>query len=116
MNKALIVARHEFTTMISRTGFLVMTALVPIGMLLLVGGIGAYVFFTSGEDDEPESQTVGYVDLAGVIAEPGTIGLTEYVPIESEDQARAAVASGELDVAYVIQRDYISTGQVTFRS
>ena len=113
MNKALIVARHEFTTMISRTGFLVMTALVPIGMLLLVGGIGAYAFFiVSDEDEIPEIQTVGYVDLAGVIAEPGTIGLTEYVPIESEDQARAVVASGELDAAYVIQSDYISTGQV----
>lgn len=113
MNKALVVARHEFTTMISRTGFLVMTALVPVAMLLLVGGIGAYVFFTSGEDDEPESRAVGYVDLAGVISEPGTMGTTEYVPIESEDQARAAVASGELDAAYVIQSDYVSTGQVT---
>ena len=112
MNKALIVARHELTTMLSRTGFLVMTALVPVGMLLLVGGIGAYVFFTSGEDDEPESRTVGYVDLAGVISEPGTLGNTEYVPIESEDQARAAVASGELDAAYVIGPDYISTGRV----
>ena len=112
MNKALIVARHEFTTMISRTGFLVMTALVPISMLLLVGGIGAYVYFTSGEDDVPDSQTVGYVDLAGVISEPGTIGTTEYVPIENEEQARAAVASGELDAAYVIQHDYISTGQI----
>lgn len=113
MNKALVVARHEFTTMISRTGFLVMTALVPIGMLLLVGGIGAYVFFTSGEDDEPESRTVGYVDLAGVINEPGTIGLTEYVPVQTQDEARAAVASGDLDVAYVIELDYLSTGRVT---
>lgn len=112
MNKALIVARHEFTTMISRTGFLVMTALVPIGILLLVGGIGAYVYFTAGEDDESESRTVGYVDLAGVVSEPGTIGTTEYVPIQSEDQARGAVASGELDAAYVIQPDYISTGLV----
>lgn len=112
MNKALVVARHELTTMLSRTGFLVMTALVPIGMLLLVGGIGAYVFFTSAEDDEPESRTVGYVDLADVITEPGTIGTTEYVPIRNEDQARAAVASGEIDAAYVIERDYISTGRV----
>ncbi len=112
MNKALIVARHELTTMLSRTGFLVMTALVPAGVLLLVGGIGAYIFFTSGEDDEPESRTVGYVDLAGVISEPGTLGTTEYVPIQSEDQARAAVASGELDAVYVIGRDYISTGRV----
>ena len=112
MNKALVVARHELTTMLSRTGFLVMTALVPVGMLLLVGGIGAYVFFTSGEDDEPESRVVGYVDLAGVISEPGTIGTTEYVPIGNEDQARAAVASGGLDAAYVIGRDYISTGRV----
>ena len=113
MNKALVIARHEFTTMISRTGFLVMTALVPAAMLLLVGGIGAYVFFTSGEDDEPESRTVGYVDLADVIVEPGTIGTTEYVPIESEDQAVAAVAFGEFDAAYVIQRDYLSTGRIT---
>ncbi len=112
MNKAWVVARHELTTMLSRTGFLVMTALVPVGMLLLVGSIGAYVLFTSGEDDEPESRLVGYVDLAGVISEPGTLGTTEYVPIRSEDQARAAVASGELDAAYVIGRDYISTGRV----
>lgn len=112
MNKAWVVARHELTTMLSRTGFLVMTALVPVGMLLLVGGIGAYVFFTSGEDDEPEPRLVGYVDLVGVISEPGTLGTTEYVPIRSEDQARAAVASGELDAAYVIEHDYISTGRV----
>ena len=112
MNKTMVVARHELTTMLSRTGFLVMTALVPIAMLLLVGGIGAYVFFTSGEDDEPDSRTVGYVDLAGVISEPGTLGATEYVPLRSEDQARAAVASGEFDAAYVIPQDYVSTGRV----
>ncbi len=112
MNKTMVVARHELTTMLSRAGFLIMTALVPVGMLLLVGGIGAYVFFTSGEDDEPDSQTVGYVDLAGVISEPGTLRTTEYVPIENEDQARAAVASGDLDAAYVIGHDYISTGRV----
>ncbi len=112
MNKALVVARHELTTMLSRTGFLVMTALVPVGMLLLVGGIGAYVFFTSGEDDEPESRTVGYVDLAGVISEPGTLGTTEFMPLRSEDEARAAVASSEIDAAYVIGHDYISTGRV----
>ncbi len=113
MNKALVVARHEFTTMVSRTGFLVMTALVPIGMLLLVGGIGAYVLLTSRGEEAPEPQRVGYVDLADVIVEPGTIGITEYVPVQSEDQAVAAVASGEFDAAYVIQRDYLSTGRIT---
>ena len=113
MNKALVVARHEFTTMVSRTGFLVMTALVPIGMLLLVGGIGAYILLTSRGEEAPEPQRVGYVDLADVIVEPGTIGITEYVPVQSEDQAVAAVASGEFDAAYVIQRDYLSTGRIT---
>ena len=57
MNKALIVARHELTTMLSRTGFLVMTGLVPIAMLLLVGGllisnylnaISSYLIFWTG--------------------------------------------------------------------
>ena len=113
MNKALIVARHEFTTMISRTGFLVMTALVPIGLLLLVGGIGAYILLTSRGEEAPEPQRVGYVDLADVIVEPGTIGNTEYVPVQSEEQAVAAVASREFDAAYVIQRDYLSTGRIT---
>ncbi len=112
MNKALIVARHELTTMLSRTGFLVMTALVPVAMLLLVGGIGAYVFFTSGEDDAPESRTVGYVDTADVITGYEQLGITTFRPYANETVARTAVAAGDVDAAYVILPIYLQTGTV----
>ena len=98
--------------MVTRAGFLVTTALVPAAVLLFVAGLGVYIVFASGDDDPPDSQIVGYVDLADVIVGPGTVGATEFVAVESDERARAEVAAGTLDAAYVIPPDYLSTGQV----
>ena len=111
MNKALIVARHELATMLSRTSFRVMTALVPVAMLLMIIGVAGYALLTA-DDDAPESRTVGYVDTAGVITGYEQLGITTYTPYTNEIVARTAVAAGDVDIAYVILPTYLVTGTV----
>ena len=111
MNKSLIVARHELTTMLSRTSFRVMTALVPVAILLMIIGVAGYALLTA-DDDAPESRTVGYVDAAGVVTGYEQLGLTTFTPYTNEIVARAAVAAGDVDVAYVILPTYLVTGTV----
>ena len=112
MNKSLIVARHELSTMLSRTSFRVMTALVPGAIILLLVGVGAYFYFFATNDDAPEARTVGYVDTAGVITGYEQLGITTFTPYANEIAARAAVVAGEVDAAYVILPTYLVTGTV----
>ena len=113
MNKSLIVARHELTTMLSRTSFRVMTALVPVSILLMFIGIAVFVAVTGDDPDEaPETRTAGYVDTAGVITGYERLGGTTFTPYVNEIDARAAVAAGDVDVAYVILPNYLTTGSV----
>ena len=95
MNKSLIVARHELTTMLSRTSFRVMTALVPVSILLMFIGIAVFVAVTGDDPDEaPETRTAGYVDTAGVITGYEQLGGTTFTPYVNEIDVRAAVAGG----------------------
>ncbi len=112
MNKSLIVARHELMTMLSRTSFRVMTALVPIAMIILLAGVGAYFYFSADDGTAPDARTVGYVDTADVVTRNEQLGMTTFTPYANEIVARAAVVAGDVDAVYVILPTYLQTGTV----
>jgi ABC-2 type transport system permease protein len=61
---------------------------------------------------------VGYVDHAGVLAEPVPVPVSgarepvEFVPFENESEARAALESGAVQAYYVVAADYDDTRDV----
>ena len=112
MGKTLIVARHELRTMLSRTSYRVMTALIPCAFLLLFIG-GAIFAALAGGEFEPQSRTVGYVDQAGIISGHHEQGLTTFEAFPNESAARQAVAAGDVVAAYVIPPNYMESGSIS---
>lgn len=116
--KVWVVARHEYLTNVRRTGFIVMTAIVPVlGLIALVVGVllapqaqrigeSLASFFDTG------GKRIGIVDHSGQF----TPLLPEYEEtfsaFASDGEAEAAIDAGEVEVVLVIPEDYLETGRV----
>lgn len=117
--KVWTVARHEYLTNIRRTGFIVMTAIVPaLGLVaLLVGAFLAPQARQIGESlasfFDTAGKQVGLVDHSGWF----TPVLPEYQEMftiyPSDAEAEAAVRADEVQVVLVIAEDYLKSGHVT---
>jgi len=116
VSKTWIIARHEYTTNVRRTGFIVFTALVP--MLGLIGLLMVSLF---------GSQVAGYLEREFDYS-PGSLGIVDqqgsFTPILPEHQdhfrsyaslesAQEAIRSGEIEMLLVIAEDYLETGRVS---
>ena len=110
MKKTLIVANQEFRVMLRQTSFRIMTILIPLIGLLAV--LGVMVFQALTVDKEPELTEVGYVDLAGVVTDFQEQGNVSFTPFQSDNEAREALLSDDIERYYVILADYLVTGQV----
>jgi len=110
MNKTLLIFRHEFLHTIKRRGFIIMTLLVPLVMLL---GIGVF-HLISGIAEPPvaEAVTVGYVDNSGDFQGYTQQGRVDLVQLRTPDDATKALLAGDIKEYFVIPLDYISTGVV----
>ena len=113
------VALHECKRHVLRKSFVAILLSLPLTMALMMG-IGALSTRLS-ESDTP----VGYVDKAGLLAEPvpaprrggspdnpGTPDLVPVLPFESEEKARAALEAREIQAYYVLTADYFETNRV----
>lgn len=116
--KVWTIARHEYLTNVRRTGFIVMTALIPalglIALLLIV------LLMPRGDEvaDWLERQfdvgrkPIGVVDRSGYF----TPILPEYretfVLYESQEAAEAALRAEELQAVLVIGEDYLNSGEI----
>ena len=110
MNKTLLIFKHEFLLTIKRRGFIIMTLLVPLVMLL---GIGVF-HLISGIAEPPvaEAVTVGYVDNSGDFQGYAQQGRVDLVQLRTPDDATKALLAGDIKEYFVIPLDYISTGVV----
>jgi ABC-2 type transport system permease protein len=121
MNKTLLVLRHELTTTFRRRSFLIMALGLP---LLAVVVFAVLTFLRSDADgsasssptpDRPEIEVEGYVDQSGLIRTiPDAIPLDHLLAYADEDQAKLALASGEIAAYYVIPTDYVETGELFY--
>ena len=109
MNKTLLILRHEFRHTAKRRGFIVMTVIVPLIVLLLIG-VSQLVSGIAGPTGEV--MTIGYVDELGGFQQYTTQGNITMVRFDTPDDATKALVSGDINEYFVIPSDYISTGVI----
>jgi ABC-2 type transport system permease protein len=109
MNKTLLILRHEFRHTITRRGFIVMTLIVPLIVLLLIG-----VFHLVSGIARPtvEAMSIGYVDELGGFQQYTSQGNITLVRFDTQSGATEALVKGDIKEYFVIPPDYISAGAI----
>ncbi len=109
MNKTLLIFRHEFLHTIKRTGFIIMTLIVPLVALLAIG----VVQLVSGiAKPTVEITTIGYVDESGGFQQYTSQGNITLVRFDTPDDATKALVKSDIKEYFVIPSDYVSTGVI----
>lgn len=121
MKKTLTVLRHELATTLGRRSFLFMAFGVPLLAILIFAGITIVKRESTGSDDATSSQQApqlaveGYVDQSGLIdAIPESIPPGHLLAYAGEEQAKQALATGEIAAYYVIPEDYVERGELLY--
>jgi ABC-2 type transport system permease protein len=110
VHKTSLIFRHEFLKTIRRTGFIVMTLIVPVMGLL---AIGVFMLISAGaRPSVVEMQTIGYVDEIGGFEQHTTQGNIELVGFNTKDEATSAMIKGDVSEYFVIPSDYTTTGVI----
>lgn len=124
MKKILVIARHEFVTVVTRKAFLIATLAFPL-LIMLVGAIRA----TGNESGSMPGSAIGVIDQTGVIdlrlfelivqsrpsAGPGDPSADQRHSVglyPDLDAALAALKSRSVDVVYLVPSDYGSGGKI----
>ena len=122
MTKTLLVLKNEIITLLTRRSFWLVTLVLPLVGTLLFAGVGLITrnaaasqtlsqVFTSPQDPRP----TGYVDLSGLIRQyPTGDPPGKFIPYPSETAARQALQAGRISAFYIVSRDYIRDGKVTY--
>ena len=106
MRKLARIASHEYRRNVFKLSFLITLLSVPLIIALNVG-VGFYM-----ESREHDDSPVGYVDHAGLLAEPraapvsGSREPLDFLPFPAEEEARAALESGQIQAYLVIPEAY----------
>jgi len=121
MNKTLLVLRHELTTTFRRRSFLIMAlglpliAIVVFAVLTFLRSDSEGSASSSPTPDRPELQVEGYVDQSGLIRTiPDALPPDHLLAYADEDQAKVALAAGEIAAYYIIPADYVEMGEVFY--
>jgi ABC-2 type transport system permease protein len=122
MKKILLVFTNEIINVISRPSFWFAALGIPLAGALVFAIVGAInknsgtaaivdQVFTGPTETRPE----GYVDLSGIIREiPETLPPDTFVAYPDEIAARSALAAGEISAFYIVPKDYIQSGWITY--
>lgn len=106
------IAIYEYKRNVFKRSFILALLSVPF-MIALNVGIGLFM-----ESRDNDRSPVGYVDHAGLLADPNPVPVSgsreplEFIPFQTEDGARAALESGDLQAFFVITTDYLETRDV----
>lgn len=121
-HKIWVIARHEYLVNVRRTGFIIMTAIVPVlgivGLLfgtLLAGQarqIGEYLSRQFEIGDKP----IGVIDRSGYFSPILPSYQDNFISYHGEEEARKALSAEQISKALVIGEDYLETGQVVVMS
>jgi ABC-2 type transport system permease protein len=107
MNKTLLIFRHEFRHTIKKKGFIALTLIPPLLILL---GIGVYGMVSGITQPPAEVTEIGYVDEAGGFDQFINQENITLVPFETTEAATEALISGDIKEYFVIPSDFIATG------
>ncbi|MCB2209380.1 ABC transporter permease [bacterium] len=120
MKKIWLVLKTEFINTVSRRSFILTLILVPLIPALILGGVALFGGGDNGQGDitppEPVADVAeGYVDQADIISKlPEWIDQGRLMRYDSEEAARQATQSGELQGFYLIPADYLETGSIQY--
>lgn len=113
--KVWAIIRHEYIANIRRTGFIVMTLIVPVvGLLAMALSVFASqpLLTTLGRLFGPSSQVIAVVDETGYFQPILPEFQDRFVLYPDRAAARAVVDERKVSAALFIPRDYLSTGTV----
>lgn len=117
--KIWVVARHEYVTNVKRTGFIIMTAIVPllgiVGLLFatLLAGQAQQIGDFFAQQFEVGHKPIGVVDHTGYFSPILPDYQDDFVAYASEAQAEEALKAEEISKAMVFPETYLATGEVT---
>lgn len=106
------VANYEYRRNVFKRSFILTLLSVPL-MIALNVGIGLFI-----ESTENDSSPVGYVDQAGLLADPIAAPVTgsrepiTFIPFQTQNDARSALESGDIQAYYILATDYFQTRDV----
>ena len=103
--KALVVAKFEFTKTVRRKGFILGTLGLPL-LILVIMGLSLYT--GAGIGTAMANQTTGYVDGTGFV-EPAS----GYVPYPDLAAGKTALVAGEIHTLVVVPADYLRNRTLT---
>lgn len=119
MSKFWRVARYEYSRHVLRRRFVLAVLSMPALIALTIGLIAIAIALEENKD------AIGYVDKSGLLADPlpaprrgssprnpAVPELVPLLPFETEDAARAALESKEIQAYYIVPADYSETNQV----
>ena len=112
MTKLWLVARHEYRRNVFKKSFILALLSLPL-MIALNVGVGLFI-----ESTENNDAPVGYVDHADLLADPipapaaGSREPIALIPFQTEDDARAALESEDIQAYYVLAAGYSESGRV----
>jgi ABC-2 type transport system permease protein len=112
MNKTILIFKHEFTTMIRRISFIIMTAAFPLLGLILIFG-GQFISNITSEPKPVAEVKIGYVDAPAVVTgyqQQSNFLFVAYGDVETADKA---MIDGNVSEFIVIAQDYVNSGIVT---
>jgi ABC-2 type transport system permease protein len=107
VSRTFLILRHELAGTIGRTGFIIMTLIVPVLALLAIGI--AKLATTSGTTRPIAGEIIGYVDETGGFGgftDQGSITLRRF---KAAEEATRALANGEIREYIVIRHDFMTT-------
>jgi len=122
MKKILIVVKNEITTILRRTSFWLAALGVPLMGAVIFGAVGIInknaaatqtvtQVLTGPQVVRPE----GYVDLGGIIRQvPASVPDGMLIAYPDEASARRALEADEISAFYLVPKDYIQKGTITY--
>ena len=118
MKPLLQVFWYELSRSIRRKGFLFSTFGIPVIAFVILFGIQAISSLDLGGGGEEEAQefeglnSAGYVDQAGMFSDVDDVPRV-FTYYESVEAAQQALDAGDIQLYYVIEPDYMETGEVS---
>jgi ABC-2 type transport system permease protein len=116
------IFRYEFARHVRRRAYLIMTVVVP---LLVISGFVIYQAIRESDDDSQDNSSnayedvepIGLVDESGVFSNPPQgIFADKIIVYENNDAALEAVEDEAIDLYYIVEADYLETGNVQRRT
>ncbi len=110
MNKTYLVFKHEFLNMLRRTGFIIMTLIVP---LIFILAIVIYQIVSGAIKPSEEITRIGYVDNLGGFEQFTNQGNINLVRFNSAEEATKYLIARDVKEYFILDQSYISTGLIT---